>query len=207
MDKKIKPSKSLGKLSKKVSERFVNDLYFNPKRRKELRELFAKSQKSFEKELEKPLGPSSSIQSVKNNYWAGQFMDSMTGLVDVIDKTVPQKLKEWELTNCNFILFKKRNGNSLALQCDYYKGVPKKHYKTCLLIPAGLPKKGKRTKAQMLRGLYELKSYEQIDKGTFTQKFIKFTKVEQVFKGEIKTIKFVLTQRGKVKDDNWLQIR
>ena len=207
MNEKTKQNKALNRLGKKVSERFANNVYFNPKRRKELRELFVKSQKSFEEELEKPVGPSSSIQSAKNNYWAGEFGDSMTRLIDVIDNTVPQKLKEWELTNCSFKLFKKRNGNSLAIKCDYKKGIPKKHYKTCLLIPSGLPRKGKLTKAQMIRGLYKLKDFEQIDEGTFTQKFIKFTKVEQTFKGKAKTIKFVLTQRGEVKDDNWLQIK
>jgi hypothetical protein len=207
MQKEQKLSKSLQKLAKKASDKFSDDIYFNPKRRKELRESFVKAQDAFAGELEKPVRPSSSIQSAQNNYWAGEFMDQMTKLIDVIDNVVPKKLKEWELSNCKFQLFKKVDSNFLAIKCDYYKGVPKKHKKACHLIPSGLPRKGKTTKCQMIRGVYKLDGFEQIDEGIFTQKLLKFTKVEQTFKGKVRTIKFVLTQRGNIDDNYWLRIK
>ena len=59
----------------------------------------------------------------------------------------------------------------------------------------------------MIRGDYNLKDFKAIDKGVFTQKHINFSKIELTFKGKVKTIKFVLTQRGKTEDDNWLRIK
>jgi hypothetical protein len=99
----------------------------------------------------------------------------------------------------------------LAIKYTYDKGIPKKHYIACLLIPSGLPKKGKLTSVQMIRGAYKLVGFDQIDEGTFTQKLISFSKVQQTFRGKnkrcnIKRFKFELTTRGKIKDNNWLKI-
>lgn len=58
----------------------------------------------------------------------------------------------------------------------------------------------------MIRGEYKLKNFKQTDKGTFTQRLINFNKVLLTFKGKKNKIKFELTQRGKIKDNNWLKI-
>jgi len=42
----VKMSKSLRKMMKKSNDKFVKDLYFNPKRRKELRKTFAEGRDS-----------------------------------------------------------------------------------------------------------------------------------------------------------------
>ena len=156
--------------------------------------------------LEEPQGSNPSVDVAKGRYWADVYSDQMSRMIDVIDNTVPRKLKEFELTNSRFKLFKKRNRNFLAIECKYDKGIPKKHYRTRLLIPSGLPGKGVRTKVQMIRGKYDLKGFEQQDEGTFTQKLTSFVKVHQTFIGKKGTVKFELTQRGKVKDNNWLRV-
>lgn len=203
---KVKFSKSFRKLAKKNTDKFVTDLYFNPKRREKLRESFVDGRDNFLKMLEEPTGSNPSIDKAKNKYWAEVFSDQMSKLIDVIDNTVPKKLKEIELTNSRFKLFKKHNRNFLVIECKYDKGIPKKHYRTCLLIPSGYPRKGVRTKVQMIRGKYDLKGFEQLDEGTFTQKLMSFVRVRQTFKGKKGIFKFELTQRGKIQDNNWLRV-
>lgn len=203
---KLKFSKSFRKLEKRSTDKFVNDLYFKPKRREKLRESFVEGRDNFLKMLEKPVWRDSGIDKVKNRYWADVFSYQMSQLIDVIDNVVPRKLKEIELTNGRFKLFKKHNRNFLAIECKYDKGIPKKHHRTFLLIPSGLPGKGARTKIQFIRDAYDLKGFEQRDEGTFTQKLMSFVKAHQTFKGKKRTVKFELTQRGKVKDNNWLRL-
>jgi len=202
----VRLSKSLRKLMKKDTDKFVKELYFNPRRREELRASFVKARDGFLKILEEPLESNPSIDKAKGRYWADVYSDQMSRMIDVIDNVVPKKLKEIELSNTNFKLFKKPDSKFTAIECKYDKGIPKKHYRTCLLIPAGFPRKGLHTNAQMIRGKYDLKGFEQEDEGTFTQKLLSFVKVHQTFKGKKGTVKFELTQRGKIKDNNWLRL-
>lgn len=201
-----KMSKSLQKMAKSGTDNFVNDLYFNPKKREKLRQSFDKSRDNFLKILEQPQKTNPTDSDTKDRYWAGVFSDQMSGLIDVIDNVVPRKIKEIELTNAHFKLFKKSSGNFIVIECKYDKDIPKKHYMAYLLIPFGFPRKGKRTKAQIKRGGYDLKNFALQDEGTFTQKFISFAKVRQTFKGKNGAIRLELTQRGKIKDNNWLRI-
>lgn len=191
---------------KKSSEKFVGDLYFKPKKRKELRESFVKAQEGFLKILEEPFESNPSVDQARAKYWADRYLDQMSEMIDVIDNVVPKKLKEFELVHTYFKLYKKPMKSFIVIECKYDKGIPKKHYRTCLLIPSGFPGKGVRTKVQMVRGKYDLKGFEQQDEGTFTQKLLSFVKVHQTFKGKKGTIKIELTQRGKTEDNNWLRI-
>lgn len=199
-------NKSFKKMAKRDTDNFVNDLYFNPKKREKLKQSFDKSRNSFLKVLEQSQKKNPTVAEAKERYWADVFSDQMSGLIDVIDNVIPRRLKEIELTNAHFKLFKKSSGNFIAIECKYDKDIPKKHYRACLLIPFGFPKKGKRTKAQIKRGAYDLKGFVLQDEGTFTQKFTGFAKVRQTFNGKNGTIRLELTQRGKVKDINWLRI-
>lgn len=199
-------NKSLKEMAKKDTDNLVNDLYFNAKKRKDLRQSFSKSRDSFLKILEEPQKKNPTVSEAKDQYWADVFSDQMSGFIDVIDNVIPKKLKEIELTNAYFKLFKKGRGNFIAIECKYDKDIPKKHYKACLFIPFGFPKTGRRTKVQIKRGEYDLKSFVLQDEGTFTQNFISFVNVRQTFNGKNGTIRLELTQRGKVKDNNWLRI-
>lgn len=202
----VKLSKSLRKLMKKSTDKFVKDLYFNANRRKELRKSFVKAQDGFLKILREPLGSNLNADEIEGRYWAEVFLDQMSGMIDVIDNVVPKRLKKIELSNTSFNLFKKPDGKFTAIECKYDKGIPKKHYRACLLIPSGFPRRSGKTKARIVRGPYDLKGFELQDQGTFTQKFTSFVKVQQKFKGKKGTIKFELTQRGKTKDNKWLRI-
>lgn len=97
--KKVRLSKSLRKAMKKGTEKFVNELYFNPKRRKEIRRDFVKSRDGFLKILSQPTKANPTYAEAENRGWADVFADQTSRMVDVIDKTVPQKLKEFELVN------------------------------------------------------------------------------------------------------------
>lgn len=198
-------SKSLRKTMKKSTDKFVRDLYFNPKKRKDFRKTFVEGRDSFLKILEQPMKPNPTIAEAQNRAWADTFADQMERMVDTIDNVVPKNLKSYELSDTHFKLFRKPNSKFLAIECRYKKGIPKRSYRTCLLIPAGFPTKPKRTSVQMIRGKYDLKGFELQDEGTFSQKLVSFVKVHQTFKGKKVTIKFELTQRGKIKDDNWLR--
>ena len=191
---------------KKDSERFSNNIYFNPKKRAEFRKLFIKSRKNFIENLEELPFPTQSIEVSQQRIQTEGLIDQMTRMIDLVDNVVPRKLKEFELTNTSFKLYKKRGSKQIAIKCSYKKGIPKKSYKTTMLVPCGFPKKGKKTKAQMIRKDIKLNGYDQTDEGSFTQKLHSFSKAEQEHKGKNKTIKFILTQRGEIKDNNWLKL-
>lgn len=191
---------------KKSTDKFVRDLYFNPKKRKEFRKTFVEGRDSFLEILERPMKSNPSVTEAQDRAWADTFADQMERMVDTIDNVVPRNLKSYELSDTHFKLFRKPNSKFLAIECRYKKGIPKKRYRTCLLIPAGFPVKPKRTSVQMIRDTYDLTGFELQDEGTFTQKFLSFVKVRQTFKGRKVTVKFELTQRGKTKDDNWLRM-
>lgn len=193
-------------IGKNFSDKFSNDIYFNPKERERLRNLVVKTQEDLLKSLEKPLPLNAPYQLARERYWADIFIDQMSKIIDLIDNVVPGNLKKWELFNANFKLFKKTGGKSLVIKCNYKKGIPQKSYEAYMLIPHGLPQKGKHRGVQIIRDNYELSGYEEIDSGKFKQKLIRFTKVSQTFKGKLKTIKIILTQRGKIKDNNWLTV-
>jgi hypothetical protein len=205
--KKQKLDKSIPTITKKWSNKFVNRLYFDPRYRMKLRETSVKARDSFLKILGRPLEANPDIQKAKERYWADIFSYQMSRMIDLIDNFVPKKLKEWELTDCRFDLYKKPESNYLVIVSYYKKGIPKKHYKTCLLIPSGFPKNGMRTKVKMIRGDYNLKGFELIDSGTFSQKFKNFKVASETYKGRKRTYKFELSQRGKIRDDNWLRLR
>jgi hypothetical protein len=93
----VRLSKSLRKLMKKSTDKFVKELYFNPRRREELRASFIKAQDGFLKILEEPLESNPSVDKAKGRYWADVYSDQMSRMIDVIDNVVPKKLKEIEL--------------------------------------------------------------------------------------------------------------
>lgn len=203
---KTKTPKWFRKLSRKFSEKFTNDVYFKPKRREYLREVAMEARDNFLKTLDKPLSTTTTYQQAQDRLWADKFADQMSRMVDLIDNVVPTNLKKWELVDTHFRLYKKQNGKFIVIRCNYKKGIPKKSYETHLLIPFGFPNKSKKTKVQMIRGAYKLNNFEQIDEGVFAQKYINFQKVVQTFRSKKKTIKFELSQRGKIIDNNWLRI-
>lgn len=203
----VKRKRLLRKLIKEGKEKLLNDVYYHPKKREEFRKVFIEAQESFAKNLEIPERLDSNYQFAQDRAWQEVFLDQMTKWIDAIDNVIPKKLKEIELKNGKFKLFKKRNGKGIVFKCSFDKGVPKKHHTVYMLIPCGYPAKGKRTKIDYVRDKkYDLKGFELKDSGTFTQKEKSFTKAVQVFKGKKIKIKFEVNPRGKSRDMNWLKV-
>jgi len=117
----VKMSKSLRKMMKKSNDKFVKDLYFNPKRRKELRKTFAEGRDSFLEILAQPMKSNPTVAEAQNRAWADTFADQMERMVDTIDNVVPKNLKSYELSDTHFKLFKKPNNKFLAIECRYKK--------------------------------------------------------------------------------------
>lgn len=144
--RKVKFSKEIRESIKKSSERFTKNIYFNPRKREELRQSFVETRISLLKEFQKPLGSNPSMQLIRERVSVENFIDQMTRLIDIIDNVVPRKLKEFEVKNGVFKLFKDKSTKYTAIKSEYNKGIPKKHYRTCILIPFGFPKKVKEQK-------------------------------------------------------------
>lgn len=202
----VRSKKPQRRLIGKIPPKYVNDVYFNPRKREEIRQTFVESRDSFNETVAELQKPNLSEDDEKARNWAKELASLAEEMINVIDNAVPRNLKKYQLTNSFFKLFKKQNSRYLVIKSNYDKGIPKRHYLTYLLIPYGLPKKGKRTKARMIRGNYDLKGFDQIDSGAFTQIMKSFVKVNLIYKGESGTLKVQLTQRGRIIDDCWLKV-
>jgi hypothetical protein len=204
--KPYKTSKSLQKIADKGTKKFVNDVYFNPKRREEIRKMAVKGQADFLEIIERPLGANPHYDDMFGKAWADTFLNHMTNIVDLVDNIVPKRLEEIKITNGKYKSYIESKGRELVFDVAYDKGIPKKHLHAHMIISSGPPVRGKRTKAKLIRVKFNPKGYTQVDSGLFFQNLKSFQKVEQIFKGKKKTLKFFLTQRGKIKDDYWLKV-
>ena len=197
-------TKKFKKLVEESNKKFLNDLYFNPKKRESFKKSANESVEVFLKAATEPIPLNSSLKDIELRPALDRLTDSLLNLVKAADN-VPNKLKEFELTNGKFKLFKK--GKYLVADSRFNKGFPKRRKRAYFTFPAGLPRGKRRTKSQIIRGSFNLTGYKLKDEGTFTQKLLSFQKARLVFKGKKKSFKVEITKRGEVVDDYWLTVK
>lgn len=187
----------------KYGRKIRSDIFFNKKRRVELKSTFLKGQKLILQTsdfLEKPLLEE---EYAKRMLETSALAFTVTGLETI--KKAEDFDKKTYLTNCKYGLYKK--GKSVVFKGTFLKPLIDNKAKTSFLyFPQGLPKNTKK-KAFIYKDKkkFELKGYKLEDSGTFKQKVIDFYKLSLDYKGEKTSFKFKLKLINEEKQSYWAE--
>lgn len=194
--------KSLRTVALASGKKMNRDIYFNKKRRIELKRTFLKTQKSIleDKNLsEKPV--------LKEEYDQRTLATSMLAFtvsgLETIEKA-EERDKTIYLTNCKFVLFKK--GKSMVFKATFLKPFLNSKLRTSYFsFPQGFSK-GMKKKAYIYKDGKEvsLKGYEEIDFGTFKQKILDYKVLGLKYKGKKANYDFKLILINEEKQSYWV---
>jgi hypothetical protein len=175
----------------KSGEKMRKDIFFNGKRREELRKTFLRTQKAILQNSDFSIKPFSEQEYAQRRLETSALAFTVTGLETI------KKAKDFDrnshLTSCKFYLFKK--GKSVIIKTTFLKPLLDNNLKTTFVyFPQGLPENVKK-KAIVYKEKFEFAGYKLMDSGTFKQKIfnfeewtIKFKSKEVDFKIRLKII-------------------
>lgn len=179
----------------KSGTKMRKDIFFNKKRREELRKTFLRTQKAILQNSD------SSIKPFTEEEYAQRRLETSALALTVAGLETIKKAKDFDknsyLANCKFYLFKK--GKSVIIKATFAKPLLDNNSKTTFVyFPQGLPK-NVRKKAFVYKDKFEFKEYELMDLGVFKQKILNFEEYTLKFKGEKAdfNIKLKLINSGK----------
>jgi len=188
----------------KSGRKIRKDIFFNKKKRKELRKAFLRGQKAILQNSDFSVKPFSEEEYAERRLEASALAFTVTGLETI--KKAEEFDKKTYLTNCKFYLFKKRK--SVVFKAVFLKPLLDNKEKTSFLyFPQGLPKNTKK-KAFVYKDKkkFELQGYKLEDSGTFKQKIIDFYKLSLDYKGKKTSFKFKLKLINEEKQSSWVTI-
>ncbi len=188
----------------KSGRKIRKDIFFNKKKRKELRKTFLIGQKAILQNSDFSVKPFSEEEYAERRLDAPALAFTVTGLETV--KKAEDSDKKTYLTNCKYGLYKK--GKSAVFKGTFLKPLIDNKAKTSFLyFPQGLPKNTKK-KGFIYKDKkrLELKGYKLEDSGTFKQKIIDFYKLSLDYKGKKTSFKFKLKLVNEEKQSYWVTI-
>jgi len=157
-----------------------NDIFFNNKRRGELKKTFLKGQGLILETADFSVKPALEQEYAKRQLESSFLALTVTALETV--KKAEDFNKDIYLTKRRFYLFKK--GKSAVIKTTFLKPLLEKALKTTFVyFPQGLPENTKK-KAFVYKERFELEGYKLFDKGTFKQKIPNFNELCLTLKGE-----------------------
>lgn len=157
-----------------------NDIFFNKKRREELKKTFLKGQKLILETSDLTVKPVLKNEYAKRQLETSVLAFTVTGLETV--KKAEDFNKDTYLTKCRFYFLKK--GKSAVIKTTFFKPLLDKTLKTTFVyFPQGLPENTKR-KAFIYKRWFEFKGHKLFDKGAFRQKILNFNEFSLTLKGE-----------------------
>lgn len=171
------------------------DIFFNKKRREELRKTFLRTQKAILQNSDSSIKPFSEEEYAQRRLETSALALTVKSL-EVIKEAEAFDKKTY-LTNCKFYLFKK--GKSVVIKATFIKPLLDNNSKTSFAyFPQGLPGNIKK-KAFVYKEKFEFKEYKLLDSGVFKQKILNFEEYTLKFKGEKANfnIKLKLINSGK----------
>lgn len=156
------------------------DIFFNKKRREELRKTFLRTQKAILQNSD------SSIKPFTEEEYAQRRLETSTLALTVKSLEIIKEAEAFDkktyLTNCKFYLFKK--GKSVVIKATFAKPLLDNSSKTTFVyFPQGLPESTKK-RALIYKDKFEFKEYRLLDSGVFKQKILNFEEYTLKFKGE-----------------------
>jgi len=194
--------KSLRKLAIASGKKIRRDIYFNKKRREELRKIFLESQKVILINSDPSIRPVLREEYDQRHLVTSVLAFAVTGLETI------ERAEEYDkkicLTNCRFTLFKK--GKSLVFKATFLKPLlDKKRRTSYFYFPQGLPEKIKK-KAFIFRDgkRISLKGYKEVDFGTFKQKVLDYKVLSLKYKGRKADYRFKLALIDEKSQSYWV---
>lgn len=191
----------LRKLAIKSGKKINRDIYFNKKRRKELKKTFLKTQQTILKESD------FSIKPVLKHEYAKRILDTSFLAFTVKGLEIIKKAERFDktvyLTKCKFTLYRK--GKSLVFKATFLKSLLDNKKRTSYFhFPQGLPKNTKKKTFIYKDGKkFGLKGYKLEDSGTIRQKILNFYELTLIYKGNKATYKFKLKLINEEKQSYW----
>ncbi len=154
----------------KSGEKMRKDIFFNKKRREELRKTFLRTQKAILQYSD------FSIKPFSEQEYAQRRLETSTLALTVKSLEMIKEAEEFDkktyLTNCKFYLFKK--GKAAIIKATFLKPLLDNNLKTTFVyFSQGLPKNVKK-KAIIYKEKFEFEGYKLMDSGTFKQKILNF---------------------------------
>lgn len=164
----------------KSGRKMRKDIFFNKKRREELRITFLRTQKAILQNSDSSIKPFSEEEYAQRRLETSALAFTVKGLEAI--KEAEAFDKKTYLTNCKFYLFKK--GKSVVIKATFIKPLLGSNSKTSFAyFPQGLPESTKK-RAFIHKDKFEFKEYKLLDSGVFKQKILNFEEYTLKFKGE-----------------------
>ena len=164
----------------KSGRKMRKDIFFNKKRRKDLKNTFLRTQKVILQHSDFSVKPFSEEEYAQRRLETSALAFTVTGLEAI--RNAEDSDKKTYLTNCKFYLLKKRK--SIIIKATFLKPLLDNNLKTTFVyFPQGLPRDLKK-KAFVCKERFEHEGYKLLDSGTFKQKILNFEEYTLKFKGE-----------------------
>jgi len=193
--------KTLRKLALESGEKFSRDVFFNKKRRKELKTILLKSQREILTNSDPSIRPVLKEEYAKRALDTSVLAFTVKGLETI--QNAEERDKKVYLTNCKFVLHKK--GLSFVFKGTFLKPLlDTKKKESYLYFPNSLPKVS-RKKAYIYKDgkSFSLEGYEKIDSGTFRQKILDYKEFTIKYKGKDESYNFKLNLIDDSKQSYW----
>lgn len=164
----------------KSGRKMRKDIFFNERRREELRKTFLRTQKAILQNSDFSIKPFLEEEYAQRRLETSALAFTVRSLETIKEAEVFDK--KTYLTNCKFYLFKK--GKSAIIKATFLKPLLDNNSKTTFAyFPQGLPK-GIRKKAFVYKEKFEFTEYKLQDSGVFKQKILNFEEYTLKFKGK-----------------------
>lgn len=179
------------KISKKIldkaDDKFEKNLYFNKKKRQDIKISFLRLQKSILENVDPTIKPQTKEEYKDREFYTSFFDISIKGLNRV--KEAEEFQLKITLKNCKFELYKAKKNNGLMIVNYFFKVYENKNKIKYIYLTNGLSFKGKK-KIKLIERKPDLKNFELIDKGVFRQEIKNFKGFFLTYKGKIFKQKF-----------------
>ena len=194
--------KSLRKLAISSGKKINKDIYFNKKRRRELKKTFLETQKVILEGEDFSVKPVLKEEYDKRMLTTSMLAFTVSGL-ETIEKAENFD-KRVSLVNCKFILYRKEM--SFVFKGTFLKPLLDKKKRTSYFcLPQGFPQKTKK-KAYIYKDgqKFTLKGYKLVDSGTFKQKVLDYKDLSLKYRGKKENYFFKLTLINEEKQSYWV---
>jgi hypothetical protein len=182
---------------RKISE----DIFFNKKRRKELKVSFLKTQKAILENSDFTIKPVLKEEFDRRILETSVLSFTVKGLEAV--KNAEKYDKEVYYRNCKAYLFKKEK--SVVLKGTFFKPLLNSDMMiSYALFPQGLPENSRKKVIIYRQGnTFDLTGYKEIDSGTFRQNILNFKDLSLIIKGKKNVYKLKLTLVNQDRQSYW----
>jgi len=183
----------------KSGKKIRKDIFFNKKRREELRKTFLRTQKAILQYSDFSIKPFSEEEYAQRRLETSTLALTVKSLETI--KEAEEFDKKTYLTSCKFYLFKK--GKSVIIKTIFLKPLLDNNLKTTFVyFPQGLPENVKK-KAIVYKEKFEFEGYNLIYSGTFKQKILNFEEWTIKFKSKEVDFKIRLKIINSEKQTYW----